>query len=472
MSRTARGLLILDLAANNPWWSRPSWQDDDPQLSAARSAPFEWRPGMLADIAPPNVYTLRGPRRAGKSTVAKQIIARLCGEIDPRRIVYAAGESFRSRIDLQNFVQSALSWFPDLGNTPRYFFIDEITAVRDWHVAVKWLRDNTAARNHCFVLTGSSAADVAAGTESLAGRRGPDDGLDRLLLPMPFPEFVRCAGYALPEPPRLSLTDFYTDAGRDACRQALVHLPILVPAYEQYLTTGGFPQAVAGVRTTGTVPAGFIRDMRDVVQSDLRRAGVTRPETCLVLLERLAHAMCAPVSFQTLATDLRVDQRTAQAWTDALANSYLALVLFKEQSGAPDLNSMRKFYLTDPVLTLLPRNAAPAIPGPHITQLAEAAAAMAFFRATEGDAVDRFHRPLQVFYHTTKQNTEIDFRVLPADKVADSKYVDSPDHREARAMVANFGHGLLLTRTALDLDHEHAMILPASVFAWLLRQPA
>lgn len=471
MPRTARGLLSLDLAENNPWWSRSGWEHDDPQLSAARLAPFDWRPSVLDDISPPNLYTLRGPRRAGKSTVLKQRIARLCAEIDPHRIVYAAADGFRGRADLQNFVQAALTWFPDLRGAPRYFFVDEITAVRDWHVAMKWLRDNTAARHHCFVLTGSSAADVAAGTESLAGRRGPDDALDRLLLPMPFPEFARCAGYELPDPPRLSLADFYTDAGLRACRHALVHLPTLVPAYEQYLATGGFPQAVAGVRTTGTVPSGFVRDMRDVVQSDLRRVGVTRPETCLVLVERLAHATGAPVSFKTLADTLLVDQRTVHAWTDALANAYIALILFKEQSGAPDLNSQRKFYLTDPVFALLARRASPGSPGPDITQLAEAALAMAFFRATEGDAVDRFNRPQQVFYHTTRQNTEIDFRVLPADKVADSKYVDSPDHRQARAMIDNFGHGLLLTRTAIDLDRARSTILPASVVAWLLRQP-
>lgn len=84
---------------------------------------------------------------------------------------------------------------------------------------------------------------------------------------------------------------------------------------------------------------------------------------------------------------------------------------------------------------------------------------------------NRFNRPQKVFYHTTKQYTDIDFRVLPADKVADSKYVDSPDHRDARSMVDNFGHGLLLIRTAIDLDHERSTILPASVFAWLLHQP-
>lgn len=48
--------------------------------------------------------------------------------------------------------------------------------------------------------------------------------MDRLLLPMSFAEFARCAGYALPEPPRISFDAFYTEDGRTACQDALVQV--------------------------------------------------------------------------------------------------------------------------------------------------------------------------------------------------------------------------------------------------------
>lgn len=66
---------------------------------------------------------------------------------------------------------------------------------------------------------------------------------------------------------------------------------------------------------------------------------------------------------------------------------------------------------------------------------------------------------------------EIDFLVYPDRKVADSKYVDVPDHREARAMVENFGEALLLTRTATDFENAKSAIIPAPIFCWLLDQP-
>jgi uncharacterized protein len=473
VARTPRGLLALDLAATNPWWRGGNWQAEDPQLAAAGAAPFDYRPTVLDDIVPPNLYTLRGPRRVGKTTVLKQCIARLAASphVDPRQIVYIAADTCRSRIDLQNVIRTAHATFPTLGNRPRYLFVDEITAVADWHVAVKWLRDNSAVSQDCLVVTGSSAGAVAAGTESLAGRRGPDVGLDRLLLPMPFPEFVRCAGFALPAPARLRLLDFFTEAGRTICRDHCLHLNTLLVAYEQYLAVGGFPQAVAGLVRQGTAPAGFARDLWDVVQADLRRAGVSRPETCLRLVERLVHYTCSTISFRTLGAELDVDPRTAQAWVEALANSYLAFLLFREDDGVPDVNKLRKAYLADPAFAFLPRQAAPGAAEPDPTQLAESALALALLRTTERGVADRFNRPQGLYYFVSRNGAEIDFLVHPARKVADSKYVDVPDHREARAMLDNFGEALLLTRTAVDFERPGSTVLPAPVFCWLLSQP-
>ncbi len=54
---------------------------------------------------------------------------------------------------------------------------------------------------------------------------------------------------------------------------------------------------------------------------------------------------------------------------------------------------------------------------------------------------------------------------------AEAKYIDKAAVGEARALVANFGGGLLLTRSALDLQPSVTLI-PAAVFAWLLAQRA
>lgn len=471
-SRARRGPLVQELTRTNPWWSNPRWEMSDPHLHAAARAPFERRPGILDDIAPPNLYTLRGPRRAGKSTLLKQTIARLRrSDVDPRRICYFAADSLSSFTDLINLFQAARLLFPDLGDTPRYFLIDEVTAIPEWQRGIKWVRDNTSAGGDCIVATGSSARDIAAASANLAGRRGPDVGLDRLLLPMSFAEFVRCAGFGLPEPPRISFDAFYADDGRTACQDALVHAGALVDAFETFLLVGGFPQAVSDFRRTGEVSDGFVRDLWDVAQADLRAIGMSRPEQGLRLLERLSASLAAPIALRSLATDLGVTHPTVGDWIGALADAYLVLVLFQESGGVPDVRRQRKVYPIDPVIARLPARRSPGAIEPEASQVAEAALATSIFRAVEGSPVDRFGQPGRLFWYRTSSGGEVDFVVLPGPRAAESKYVDAPSTREARAMVANFGGGLLLTRGAIDL-RAGVTILPAAVFAWLLDQPS
>ena len=92
--RAQRSTLLQELTRINPWWTNPQWEAQDQQLAAAARAPFTLRPAVLDDITPPNLYTLRGPRRVGKSTVLKQAVARLIATgVDPRRICFFAVDS-------------------------------------------------------------------------------------------------------------------------------------------------------------------------------------------------------------------------------------------------------------------------------------------------------------------------------------------------------------------------------------------
>lgn len=77
-------------------------------------------------------------------------------------------------------------------------FLDEVSAIPRWPQAVKWLRDNTPAREDTFILTGSSAIEVAAGADRLPGRRGRVARPDRILLPLSFADFARLHGVAPP----------------------------------------------------------------------------------------------------------------------------------------------------------------------------------------------------------------------------------------------------------------------------------
>lgn len=459
--------LMQELTGLNPWWREPDWRRTDPQLRAAERAPFRRRPSVLDGVVPPNLYTLRGPRRAGKSTALKQTIARLCDEgVDPRRIAYFAGDSIKTVRDIQNLFQAARRFFPDVAE-PRYFFFDEITMVTDWQLGLKWVRDNTLWSEDCVVVTGSSATDIAAGAGHRAGRRGPAIGLDRLLLPMSFPEFVRCAGFPVPESPRIPFDAFYTPDGLAACHDALPHLDQLVAAFDIHLRVGGFPQAVADYRTSGAVSPGIARDLWDMAEADLRVHGLTRPDKCLGLLNRIVRSLTSRLNITEVARELDVTRDSAGAWLDALANAYLILILFKEKGGVPDLNSLRKVYPIDPLIAHLPARR-DGTSQPDLPALAEAVLAATIFRAVEGDAVDHFDSPARLFYFRHDE-TEVDYVVLPTKKAAESKYVDRVTSRDTAAINSRYGGGLVLTRGALDLQPD-TTVIPAGIFAWLLAQ--
>ena len=55
--------------------------------------------------------------------------------------------------------------------------LDEITAVKDWTRAVKYLVDAGALENIYLLLTGSSTVEIKRGYERMPGRRG--HGFDR-----------------------------------------------------------------------------------------------------------------------------------------------------------------------------------------------------------------------------------------------------------------------------------------------------
>jgi hypothetical protein len=295
--------------------------------------------------------------------------------------------------------------------------------------------------------------------------------VDRLLLPMAFPDFARCAGFDLPAPPRLPVDAFFRADGRDACRDALVHLGPLVAAYEAYLLVGGFPRAVVDHRRSARVSDRFAADLWDVLRADMVTAGSRRPEHALRLLERLVAGMTSLVNMSNIAEALGVTQPTVAAWIDELVDAYALFILFQASAGAPDLRKQRKVYPIDPLVAWLPSRLSAAVAAPDLSQLSEAVLAGALPRAVEGPATDAFGRPHRMFVYRSASGGEVDFHLAPAGHTLESKYIDTASTGDARALLANFKGGLLLTRSAVELQAGFT-VLPASVFAWLLDQQA
>ena len=149
--------MIDRLIASNPGWPGGPGPEADPHLRAWRSNPIRWVPSLVNELPlhRPAIYTVRGPRQVGKTTALKLLVARSLRESPDEGVVYYACDPDRDPDAIRLVVQTPREAYR------RYrrwrIFPDEITTVPDWPRAIKWLWDNTAARDDTFVLTGPSA---------------------------------------------------------------------------------------------------------------------------------------------------------------------------------------------------------------------------------------------------------------------------------------------------------------------------
>jgi predicted AAA+ superfamily ATPase len=463
--------LFARLSEKCTWWRDPAgWQRDDPDLKAVRAASIVYEPMPLSDIEANGLYLLLGPRRVGKSVELKRAIAAaVSAAANPRSILYFSCDGLRGD-DLRRMISIGRSRFPAITG-PRYWFIDEITAIDGWHAIIKDKRDTTALRDDCVVLTGSSSAGIQEGVANLAGRHGEPAGAgDRLLLPMSFRSFcaVTRADSHIPAIEPMRPRDVFSD-GRAILESLQVFIPQLVDAWENYLRVGGYPKAVSSFMDTGDVAPGFVRDLWDVIRGEAFRSMRTTPPETLVFIERLARSLAAPINLSDLARDVGFsDNEQADARLTELVSAFLGFRCYKDNDGRPNVKAQRKFYFTDPLLARLPRLMDSGAFEPATSDISEQQTALALHRAIERELPGAFTEMAEVRYWVNPNSgTEIDFVGARLGLGFESKYVDEGWRSASRAIAARGVGGVVATRRAFALD-EDMLALPSALLAWLI----
>lgn len=235
----------------NPWWTPgPKWEWLD-------ALPDYERPvveAVLADLRElPQIVSVTGPRRVGKSTAVKHAIARLLRDekVDPKRILYFSFDDpalFASE-EAQHVIFDALvEHFQGLEGGA-YFFLDEIQRLPRWELFLKKYYDLKCGIR--FVVSGSASAPIfRTSQETLLGRIK-----DRHLLPFSFREYCQ---YLLRERPEFQETLHDVGSirpyllhgdGHGAFNHAMALHDALDPfqseigrAARRYCVEGGFPE--------------------------------------------------------------------------------------------------------------------------------------------------------------------------------------------------------------------------------------
>ena len=455
----------------SPWWTDPGWHPaHDPHLSAAAGAPFRWdpRPFDTDDLASGAVFTLRGLRQSGKTTLAKRLIAERVANGYARRTCFLTLQTVETADELREAIELVLRLWPDAPGD-WLFVLDELTFVRDWARPIAYLREHDRAfRAATVLLTGSSAYDLAASADLLHGRRGRwHRPLDRLHMPMSFRDYAAARNEAAVPEARTAVAELLTPDGRAAVEAASLRTGELDQYLGEYLRCGGLPVPVTDMLLDGRVADATVIELWRGLSADARR--LSRSDLTLrKLIARTVVALGSMTDTGTLAHELDVTRPTAGAYVDLLAASFALIALYqrdaKRQDG-PALRRPRKLYVGDTSLAAIP--GVLGGPAPAEGTLVENALAIALLRADRG-ALEGFAHPDRLHYWRSADGREIDFLVTGPEPIAlESKYAVRRSGKDYESMTKAFGRGIMVSQRDTILDRE-ILTVPAGVVLALL----
>jgi uncharacterized protein len=477
------------LRDRNPWWRAAvteggplAWVESDQMLRARGAYDLGYRSGLLDDVSDGPVddklVVLRGARRVGKSVLLKDTVARLCGrgDVDPRQLVYVPTDGMRAS-DLGRVAKLGRELTRSVGEVRRVWLLDEVTGLRGWTQALKYLRDNTEFGADTVVCTGSSwDREAEVERDLLAGRAGTSAmRRSRILHPMSFRDVLATTGRDIPLPARLSPWALQDEAARGVAESLALFVDELDLAWQAYLTSGGFPRAVAEHHKTGEVGEAFLRDLAAWLHRDVDpEAG---EDSVPKLLSALEGRCTSPLNRRALAEDLSYGSRQmADLRLTRLVRTYAAIWCHQvDEDGRRVSGAQSKLYLCDPLLAWLGPRLRAGLPRPDFSRLTEACLGVALARAVDNLEPGRLEDDDSIGYLRTGGGKEIDFApvAVPSPSGAahtvpiESKWVSSGWRAEARVIEGKFAAGVVATRTVLDSSNP-AWALPAPVVALLL----
>lgn len=353
------------LARLNPWWERQDGFARNAARRAFDALPLRFERPELERLPwrKDAVYTLRGPRQVGKTTLLRAWLARAADEgVDRRHLLYYSCEMETE----QSLYDTLALWLDPRGDPPprRLVVLDEVAEVRSWPLVLRRLHAEGLLESVTVVASGSHALDLRGSGETLPGRRGAPDRartdppLDRILWPASFRQ------YALARHPHLARDRQAASALASPWQQAssprmarhvrglAPHAQRLASAFEEYLLCGGFPAPANALARGGEIPPEVFREAVGASGTGLARLGLSAKSAGQVA-RRIVDVRSNPVSWEAVAsgTDLR-SHVTAKSYVEALVASYLVLEVppMDLSKKRPVWQRERKLYASDPFL--------------------------------------------------------------------------------------------------------------------------
>jgi len=261
-----------------------------PHLTRLKDSPFVFEVDFGLDELPtkPGILLIRGARQYGKSTWLEQQVKLTIEQYGAGSAFYLNGDYILNLDKLEAEIDKLLATFAKDAAVKR-IFIDEITAIENWTLALKRMADSGKLNNVLVVTTGSNATDLRRGVERLPGRKGKLDRTEYIFTPIAYREFKRVCGKKI---------------GNDTLWA--------------YLLSGGSPIACTELAEHGRIPEYVIELVRDWIDGEIERTGRSR-SSLLDVMNVLFRMATNQIGQTKLAREAGLANNTvAKGYIDAL----------------------------------------------------------------------------------------------------------------------------------------------------------
>jgi predicted AAA+ superfamily ATPase len=352
------------LSAENPWWKSKDEILSDIKIKEWNESKLKWDPRIRHkfDYSTDIIYSLRGPRQVGKTTLIKlQIRDFLQNTINPWNIMYYAFDLDNNPRDVLEIINSYLTQSERWRDKTRcYLFLDEISSVKNWQKAIKKLSDMGKLKNCTVVATGSHTVDLRMATERLPGRKGiTDDAYDKIMLPMKFSEYVSVLDAELAKFINENLRSseirkkifnklFHTEID-PALEKLIPQLDKLDRYLYEYLLTGGIPKAIDDYIKYGQINEYVYTTYLESILGDIQHLDIDARKF-KKLVGNIIDDIGWPTSWNSLQKDTDIGSwSTVDRYMNLLSEMFIVIIYFQYDSKkkAPLYDKAKKLYFQD-----------------------------------------------------------------------------------------------------------------------------
>ncbi len=173
----------------NPWWNKRDYILNDEKVRKFSESKIKWQTEL--EIKEKNIYVLRGPRQVGKSTFLKSQIKNLLigANVSQKSICYIPCDLIADAKELHEILIEYLAISKVENISRKWIFIDEVSFVENWPLALKSLFDSGELNETSTLVTGSNSRDLKRGAERLPGRG--IEGNEYFFYPLPFNKYSK-----------------------------------------------------------------------------------------------------------------------------------------------------------------------------------------------------------------------------------------------------------------------------------------